>query len=206
MKFSPQLPHFYNGHNCFFITFRLEDSLPQSIVKELKEELQREINEIKEENEAKKKLLIEELKTKYFRKYEHQLDNKPYGDCVLKEEKIAKILYDKIISYHTLLYYLKCFSIMPNHVHLLISTLDKENIPALDKWLQLIKGGSAFLINKELKRVGRLWAGESFDRYIRDEFHYSNSFYYTINNPVLARLNEKYLKEPYMFRCDQISI
>jgi hypothetical protein len=102
MAISPQLPHLYNGHNCFFITFRLADSLPQIILNELKSKFQNEINEIKETNEDKKNFLINELKAKYFKKFVHQLDSKIYGDCVLKDDKIAHILYDKTLSYHTI--------------------------------------------------------------------------------------------------------
>lgn len=196
------LPHLYNGHHCFFITFRLADSLPQSVISELKNSLQVEINLISEANEIKRKFIIDKLKFKYFKKYEHQLDSKPYGDCVLKNVEIAQILYDKILSYHKKYFDLKCLSIMPNHVHILLSTLDKGEIVELDKWLQLIKGGSAYLINKTLKRTGKLWATESFDRYIRNEDHYNNAFYYTINNPRVARLNDIYSHKPFMYRCD----
>lgn len=77
------LPHWYNGHYCFFVRFRLADSLPQNVISDLKSSLQSEINLITEENEIKRKLIIDELKFKYFKKYEHQLDSKPYGDCIL---------------------------------------------------------------------------------------------------------------------------
>jgi len=196
------LPHWYNGHHCFFVTFRLADSLPQNVISDLKSSLQSEINLITEENEIKRKLIIDELKFKYFKKYEHQLDSKPYGECVLKNVEIAQILYYKILSYHKKYFELNCLSIMPNHVHILLSTLDNCEIVELDKWLQLIKGGSSYLINKAMKRTGKLWATESFDRYIRNEEHYNNSFYYTINNPRAAGLKSIYSQKPFIYRCD----
>ena len=187
------LPHLYNGHNCFFITFRLADSLPQSVIAELKNKLQGEVKLIDEKDQIKKRIIIDELKIKHFKKYEHQLDSKPYGDCVLKNIEIAQILYDKILH---------CFCIMPNHVHILLSTLDDNEIVKLDKWLQLIKGGSAFLINKALNRTGKLWATESFDRYIRNEKHFYNSYNYTLNNPRLAKLSKIYLQKPFIWKAD----
>ena len=196
------LPHYYKGHKFFFITFRLADSLPQSVIIELKEELQAKINNITENDEIKKREIIDELKLNYFKKFDHQLDSNPYGECVLKNRKIAQILYDKILSYHLEFYNLKCLCIMPNHVHLLLSSILNEEEPQLDKWLKLIKGGSAFLINKALNRTGKLWAIESFDRYIRNEEHYFNSFYYTINNPEAVGLRSTFSQKPFIFRCD----
>ena len=92
---------------------------------------------------------------------------------------------------------------MPNHVHLFLSILNKIDVPQLDKWLQLIKGGSSFLINKALNRKGKLWAAESFDRYIRNEKHYKNSYCYIINNPQVAGLNSMFSQKPFMYRCDR---
>lgn len=92
---------------------------------------------------------------------------------------------------------------MPNHIHLLVSKLANVELSQVDKWMQLIKGGSAYLINKTLNRSGKLWAVESFDRYIRDERHYSNSFYYTVNNPLKAGLDCRFMQKPFMYRCDK---
>lgn len=69
---------------------------------------------------------------------------------------------------------------MPNHVHFVADTsiqisTDMEINEAVEeyvevsKWMQLIKGGSAYLINKYLKRKGTLWHKESFDHFIRFE-------------------------------------
>ena len=66
------LPHLYNGHNCFFITFRLADSLPQNVIAELKNKLQEEVKLIGEKDQIKKRIIIDELKIKHFKKYEHQ--------------------------------------------------------------------------------------------------------------------------------------
>ncbi|MBK9686903.1 MAG: hypothetical protein IPO65_03785 [Saprospiraceae bacterium] len=92
---------------------------------------------------------------------------------------------------------------MPTHVHLLVSKLANVELPQVDKWMQLIKGGSAYLINKTLNRSGKLWAVESYDRYIRNEKHYRNSFYYTVNNPQMAGLGRQFTQKPFMYRCDQ---
>ena len=58
--------------------------------------MQFEIDSITETDGHKKDQMIEQIKLKYFNKYDHQIDTNPYGECVLKNEKIAQILYDKI--------------------------------------------------------------------------------------------------------------
>ena len=74
---------------------------------------------------------------------------------------------------------------MPEHVHLLFSlqySPDRDPIP-IYRMLGDIKGVSAHRINKVLKRSGRVWQEESFDRATRpDEFDYYID--YIINNPV----------------------
>ncbi len=199
------LPHFYAGHSTFSINFRLSDSLPQSVIKELKDKLKKDIENIeniKEYNEDKKLIKIAQLRLNYFMHFEHMLDNKQYGECVLRDPKIAQILYNKILSYSGVHYDLKCLNIMPNHVHLLLSTITIDENPPVNKWMHLIKGGSSFLINKTLNRRGRLWAVESFDRYIRDEIHYNSAFNYCVNNPIKAGLGSEFSEKPYAYRCD----
>ncbi|HMS67241.1 MAG: transposase [Saprospiraceae bacterium] len=203
MIICSKLPHLYSGHTSFFITFRLADSLPQAKVFELKTMMAREIQSIGEKDPYKRSQIIEELTNKYFGKFEKQLNGQPFGSCILKEEKVAGILYDKILSYDQVFYDLKCLSIMPNHVHLLIATLVAGEEKDLGKWLQLIKGGSSYLINKHLGKSGVLWASESFDRFIRNEDHYRFAFNYTINNSIVAGLGEKYGRKPFLYRCDE---
>ena len=63
------LPHFYEGHYCFFITFRLADSLPQSVIVKLKEKFQFEIEKINIPDETQRKIIVEDLK-KHFKNFE----------------------------------------------------------------------------------------------------------------------------------------
>lgn len=107
---------------------------------------------------------------------------------------------------------------MPNHVHLLFDLyLQSEKIPieeeATDKnykqiydIMQLIKGGSAFEINKILERSGRLWQAESYDRYVRNVKELQNIIRYIANNPKKAGLvnhwrdfSFTYIREDYQY-------
>lgn len=172
---------------------------------ELQNEYEKQVDSIIEKDLVKRQLLIDEIAIKILGKYNKQLDEKPYGSCVLKEDEIASIVSKQILKYHSNLYDLKCYSIMPNHVHLLLSALGNTPEGKSDPvniWLKYIKGSSARLINQKLNNNGILWASESWDRLIRNEFHYHNSFYYTVNNPIKANLGAKYTIMPFIWRCD----
>ena len=200
------MQHLYGNGRTYFVTFRLVDSLPQSILMELKREYKCRIDSIKETNPIFRQEIIDNITIDIFGKYDHQLDKFPYGKCVLKDENIASMLSAQILKYHKIYYELKCYSIMPNHVHILISSLDNEDENVIDKvetWMKLIKGGSSRYINLAMKTSGQLWVHESWDRMIRNEKHYSNSFYYTINNPEKAALPFKFTQMPFMWRCDR---
>jgi putative transposase len=191
----------------YMITFRLSDSIPQSKLRELKKEYDTQVSEIVESDDIKKQELIEEISTKLFDSYEHQLDEKPYGSCILANEEVASILNRAILDHHGILYKVNCFVIMPNHVHILFSFSVSSNPLILDdvaSAVGLIKGRSSRLINKYYGKKGKVWADGYWDRYMRNELHYGNSFYYVINNPTKAFLDRKFSLSPYMWRKDRI--
>jgi REP element-mobilizing transposase RayT len=210
----PRLPHIYPLGATFFITFRLNDSVPQSILRQLKMEFrqaldlleQRRLPPIEQENQ------LVRLRKLIFGKYEVQLDGKPYGDCHMETPEVARIIFDKIKQYDGLYYQLHALSVMPNHVHFLADTsiqldgdADVDDMPPgykqVNEWMKLIKGGSAYAINKYVKRRGSLWAKESFDHFVRYDVkgEYDRIRQYILHNPVKAGLPERYTREPYMF-------
>lgn len=205
----PNLPHIYPEGATFFITFRLSDSLPQDVVKAIKGELEIEVRKIKSSSKSPidKAANIKLLKQDLFGKFEVQLDADSYGNCWMEDKQVANIIFQKIKEYDGLYYNLIACCIMPNHVHMMVDTSinsDSSNagnkIP-VSKWMQLIKGGSAYEINQYLNRKGQLWARESYDHYVRynKDGEYERIVHYIKNNPIKAGLGRKYLVEPYMY-------
>lgn len=58
------------------------------------------------------------------------------------------------------------------------------------------KSYTTYAINKALKRKGKLWMMEYFDRYIRDNDHFDKVVNYIHNNPVKA----KFVDDPSEWR------
>jgi len=164
------LPHFDGGELAQFVTFRLADSLPQSLLQQWKQEL-----EGQDEEEAKRLLS---------RRIELYLDQ-GYGSCHLKQDPIASMVQNALLYFDGERYRMTAWVIMPNHLHLLFTPIGGHE---LWKVLQSLKSFTSHEANKLLGRTGRFWQREYFDRYIRDGKHYDSVLAYIANNPVKAGL------------------
>ena len=158
------MPHFDGPTQSQFITFRLYDSLPQSL-------LEKWTNEAASDAEFRKRI-------------EAYLDA-GYGECWLGQESIASLVQKALLFYHDKKYILIAWVIMLNHVHLLLQPKEGEHLPDI---MHSIKSFTAQKANKLLGRTGRFWQRESFDRYIRNEKHFLAVIRYIEENPVKAGL------------------
>ncbi len=164
------LPHFDGGTKLQFLTFRLYDSLPQTVLDKWKSELE-------QCSEIEREIVLRERIEKYL--------DCGYGKCYLKLAEIAEIVQNALLFHDDAKYKLIVWTIMPNHVHALLKPF--EELGAIE---HSIKSFTANKINKFLNRSGNLWQKEVFDRYIRDFEHFEQTIAYIENNPVKARLCE----------------
>lgn len=171
-----KLPHWNQGGCVQFVTFRLADSLPQTKLKEF--------GELKEQWMAEHPkpwdiATQEEYKNKVGKAMDKWIDA-GYGDCILKDERVRNIVADCIMHFNGERYDIHAFVIMPNHVHVLLSTRGDNLVQDIvGSW----KKFSAHEINKLLGRQGSVWERESFDHMVRNEFSYKEKFDYIISNP-----------------------
>ncbi|HRH46578.1 MAG TPA: transposase, partial [Pyrinomonadaceae bacterium] len=150
------------------VTFRLADSLPQTVLAKWRIELE------------KGKL----TDTDFRRRIEFYLDQN-YGSSVLKNKKIASVVQETLLKFDGEKYKLIGWVIMPNHVHLLIKVLAENSLSVI---MHSIKSFTAHEANKILNKKGRFWSKEYFDRFIRDEKHFFQTVRYIEMNPVKAKL------------------
>jgi putative transposase len=80
-------------------------------------------------------------------------------------------------------YKLHAYVIMPDHLHLLITPFD-----AVEKSVQLVKGGFSFRAKRELEWKGKIWQPGFTDHRIRDVEDWQKHLAYIRNNPVNAHL------------------
>ena len=187
------LPHIYAPELTYFITFRLKDSLSYSKLRELKNRREFTIQPKSKEEKY-------HFDKKFFYEYDKLLHRNFKQNSYLKIPRIANIVKTEIHKYDNKDYNLICYSIMPNHVHLVFTLIEKSR--TIDKIMQNIKRISAYYSNRYLKRKGAFWQSESYDHIVRDEDELNRIIEYTLMNPVKASLVEKweewednYLKE-----------
>ena len=77
--------------------------------------------------------------------------------------------------------------IMPDHLHWLFALTEKID---LSRIMMLLKGRSAFMINKHLKRKGPVWSKAFHDHAVRKEEIFLNLASYVVNNPIRSGLVE----------------
>ena len=184
--YKRKLPHFQPKKGVFFITLRQAFSLPEKYLRTLnqyRESLQ--IQYAKYEDTALAKAII---KKKSFA-YEDDLYDKCAGEADLTSSPAAEIIRDKLLAMHNEQFYLYAFTIMPNHVHILIRPLQREGLQIdLSGIIKNIKGATARLINQAVERQGQLWFREYHDHWIRSQQELVNVIEYMRNNPVKAGL------------------
>ena len=114
------LPHFYRANSTYFITYRLKGTIPLKVLKELKEKyITNKTPKTKAEKYINEKL--------FFAEYDKYLDNNKNIQH-LKDEEIAKIVKESLHYYDKIEYSLICYTVMPNHVHVVFHLLEKEEI------------------------------------------------------------------------------
>ena len=104
---------------------------------------------------------------------------------LFRHERWARLMLDVLKHYDSTGYKLHAYVIMPDHFHLLITPSE-----ALEKAVQLIKGGFSFRAKRELDWKGEIWQHGFTDHRIRDEEDWSRHLEYIRRNPIEARLVE----------------
>lgn len=211
------LPHITPPGGIFFVTSSLKDSIPIQkiqVLKEQKAQLIQQYQSALEQGRITNNAYYEQLITQHklhFKRYDELLDAAKGGQHHLKNTNASHILAEKFKQYDGQYYHLLAYTIMSNHFHLLIDTsIQLNNLPKgtlpnnknytpLSKIMQFIKGGSAYQINKLLNKKGTFWQHESYDHLVRDEQEQSRIIQYILNNPVKAKIVEKWQDYPFSF-------
>jgi REP element-mobilizing transposase RayT len=163
------LPHFDGREIPQFITCRLFDSVPRTVI-------ERWIRELALPKGHDQIALQQRI--------ERYLDQ-GLGEAFLRQPQIAQMVQDDLLSYDGVAWHLSAWVVMPNHIHLLATRFYSATISGI---MQSLKSLTSHKVNKVRGRKGRVWMPEYFDRYIRNAQHFARTVSYIENNPVKARL------------------
>ena len=103
--------------------------------------------------------------------------------ALFRAEPWARLFFQNLLSHRGKQYLLHEFVLMPDHFHLLLTPQS-----ALERAVQMIKGGFSFRVKRELGFNGEIWRRGFADHRIRDYEDYDRHVRYIHLNPVKKHL------------------
>jgi putative transposase len=214
MEYKRKLPHFDHEGASFFVTFRLDNSIPAPIARELRKKRADDIAALKNSDVQDKQQRLFDIERAYFMRFEDLLDHPTYGDRYLEEPQCAEIVKEVLHEYDGKFYTLDTYCIMPNHVHVLLDTaiqLNEDgfapnNYQYLKDIMRRIKSKTAVFLNRSRQTQGQVWEEESYDRYIRNVRHREYVENYIVQNPIKAHLGTIDAPYPYVYVRQTVAV
>ena len=185
------LPHFYQPDTTYFITFRIKGSIPLEKLLSL--------NNSTNKKRIMNKSAKHKINEKYFYEYD-RLIHKYNLKYHLNNSALADLVKNELDKYNGKDYKIICYSIMPNHVHIIFHL--HENARTVGKIMQSKKRVSSFNINKYLGRKGNFWQAESYDHIVRNQAELEILIEYTLLNPVKAGIVDEWEEFKYNYLSD----
>ena len=219
-SYRRNLPHIQPGGTTFFVTFRLDGSIPQSVIRQWNREREW-LAQLAQKNANHYEEVKSEFERTWFKKFELILDGATEGPTWLSDDKVATIVAESLHYRHKKVYRLDGFTIMSNHVHMVVKPLPiggSESVQSSDKTfrsdlrrdgiayhslariMQSLKGYTAFKANEILGRNGEFWAHESYYHWIRDDTEWLRIMAYVMNNPLKAGYVERWQDWKWNYR------
>ena len=207
-------PHIHPPDAVLFVTYRLAESVPKSIVREykakkewLEDQLTRAMKIVDKSGGAELNQWLdraEKFKREWFVRFEEVLDKASTGPMWMKDERVADVVAESLRKLDGEAYRLDAYSVMSNHVHAVFKPLLSEtdlqesldehghpiflsSHPSLSRIMHSLKGGSARECNLLLSGTGQFWEHESFDHFVR-QGKFGATIKYVLNNPIKAGL------------------
>jgi REP element-mobilizing transposase RayT len=176
-KHGNALPHWQQGQAAQFLTFRLSDALPVSLVDDWR---------VKRDEwlAGNPKPWSAEIHAEYHRLFSRKIEkwlDQGMGSCLFADPASRTLLAETLMRFQEERVIHHAWVIMPNHLHVLFSPLEPQ-----DKLIQAWKSHSARSLGR-----GPIWQRDYHDTVIRDWDHFQNVVRYIRRNPLKAKLTER---------------
>jgi putative transposase len=202
--YKGNLPHIQPIGATFFVTFHLNGAIPQPLIADYKSEYEEALTRIEYEKSPNMQEQIYNLQKLFFKKYDDLLHAQKDGPHHFNNPTIRQILADQIMRFDQQWYDTLAFCIMSNHCHWVadfskqlahidpLMPITEHNYTQLFTVMQRIKGATARYANQILQTDGQFFYHESYDHFVRHQKELSNIINYTLQNPVKAKLVERW--------------
>jgi len=181
-----RLPHWEKEGATYFITFRLADSLPHSVLERItseREAIVKTANELHRDLSPDERRKIQTLSTPIIEQF---LDSGA-GACYLQHPVVAEEIAETLRHFDEKRYRLFAWCIMPNHVHVVAKVFPGYKLSdVMHSW----KSFTSKQANKTLALHGTFWQREYYDHLIRDEDEFGRAIRYVAQNPEKAKLKQ----------------
>jgi REP element-mobilizing transposase RayT len=177
------LPHWEIEGATYFVTYRLRDALPLSVLERLhyeREAMTRQLTGGIRTPTAIERFTIEEA---YAQRVDDELHTER-GVSHLRNQQLADAVADNLQHFNRIRYSMFAWCVMPNHVHVVFRLAGNETLDrVLHSWKSYTSHVASAIVG-----TTTLWAREYCDRVIRDERHFHDAVAYVRNNPVRSGL------------------
>jgi len=181
-----RLPHWEFEGATYFVTFRLGDSLPHTVLASYQFERQDILLTAQRQGRQLTPTELKRLDELFPERIEAYLDTGS-GACYLSKPEIAGLVAGALQFFENQRYRQFAWSVMPNHVH-----TEFRPFPSwpLEKIMHSWKSFTSKEANKLLSREGEFWEAEYFDHLIRSEEEFHHYIEYVASNPERAGLKD----------------
>ena len=181
-----RLPHWEKDSATYFITFRLADSLPKSVLDRIESERQaivKTANQLRRKLSSDERRKIQTLSTPVIERF---LDTGA-GACHLTNPVVAGEVAHALTHFDDKRYRLFSWCVMPNHVHVVVRLFPGQTLASVvHSW----KSFTAKRVNTILGLHGTLWQREYYDHLLRSESEFERAISYVSENPAKANLKD----------------
>jgi putative DNA methylase len=198
-----RLLHWYQPGYAHFITYRLADSIPESLLQKWRGERAQSMRQAASLPYEARSELRYKIERRFFKRYDNYLDRR-CEQSLLTDARVGKVIRENLYHHHGSKYELLAYCVMPNHVHLLLQpfqtagaeqTLTEplsderpDSSSPLAAIMHSLKSFTANKANEALARTGPFWQHESYDHWVRDLDELERIVNYIKSNPVRAGL------------------
>ena len=179
-----RLPHWESEGATYFVTFRLGDSLPESVLVSYQFERDDILKTAQQQGREISPAERKRLDDLFSERVETYLDA-GQGACYLAQPPVADMVAGALQFFEGQRYVQFAWSVMPNHVHTIFQPFPSwPLVKILHSW----KSFTSKEANKLLVRDGHFWEPEYYDRLIRSEEEFQHYVEYVASNPEKAGL------------------